>query len=161
MHRDEHAEAPAAVGAPTHTVGEPTPTVGDSTPSRELTVEPVAEPTPFAVAITNAEELFAASTPLEGRRADALLLAAHRSAAAASIAIAHMLHRLVQAVESNTLELGELVVATTEWADHAAERVRIARMAYDSTAAFQHDTRAHMSTVQSALGVVKTDPSAN
>jgi len=161
MHRDEQAGAPTPVGAATHSVGEPTPAVEDPTPSRELTVEPIAEPTPFAIAITDAEELFAASTPLEGRRAEALLLAAHRSAAAASIAIAHMLQRLVQAVESGTLELGELVVDTTEWADHGAEQVRLNGKALDNAAEFQREQVEHMRSVRHALGEEKTDPSAN
>ena len=144
MHRDEHEATPA-------------PAAAESAPEREITHEPVGEPTPFGVAIVDAESLFGVSGALhadpDNRRTNAL-----RSNAAASIAIAHMLHRATFALERLAVVTGELVVHYSRTADTADAALAVRREATHNAHEFQLVQMEHAKVIQAALaGAPRSD----
>jgi hypothetical protein len=134
-------------------VKQPTP-AAEAAPEREITHEPVGEPTLFGAAIADAEGFFEA-----GRYRTDVVDTAMLSNAAASIAIAHMLHRATLALERLAVATGELVVHYSRYADAS---VQINRESAESSREFQRASLEHADTMRDAvLGPRSDNPTRN
>lgn len=90
------ASAPTPAGAPTP---------GVEPPTREVTVDPVGEPSRWAIAMEDAESIIGDSRT---RWSPGSAIRAQQATVVSLLALNHMLHRLTLAIESGVVQLGEI-----------------------------------------------------